>query len=59
VAVIVFEPTLDHAPVDGLDVVNDFDDFISRADLIVANRDSSQLDGVRGKVYTRDLFGDN
>lgn len=57
--VIIFEPNLDSADFDGVPVVNSFNDFVERADLIIANRNSVELAHVQDKVYTRDLFGDN
>jgi len=33
--------------------------FIERADLIVANRNSAELSAVQDKVYTRDVYGEN
>lgn len=59
ITVIVFEPNLDDGTLDGVDIVNDLNEFIARSDLIVANRNSSELAPASDKVYTRDLFGDN
>lgn len=59
VAVIVHEPNLDQPSFEGIDIVNDLEKFIASSDLIVANRNSSELAAVQDKVYTRDLFGDN
>ncbi len=58
-AVIVFEPNLDDDTFADVELVNDFDDFVSRSDVIVANRVTPELSGVGSKVYTRDLFGNN
>ena len=58
-AVIVFEPNLDDDTFADVELVNDFGDFVSRSDVIVANRVTPELSGVGSKVYTRDLFGNN
>ncbi len=55
VEVIVYEPTLDVHSFDGLPVV-DLPEFKARADVIIANRLSPELDDVSSKVYTRDVF---
>ena len=57
--VVIYEPNLDQTSFDGVEILNDFEKFIARADLIVANRNSAELAAVQDKVYTRDLFGDN
>lgn len=62
IPVLVYEPTFpgieegEDAEFFGSDVTGDLDDFKSRADLIIANRWSADLDDVSGKVYTRDLY---
>ena len=56
VEVVVHEPTYDGDEFEGYRVLNDFDEFTKQADVIVANRMSEELEGVKDKVYTRDIF---
>ena len=57
IEVIVFEPELDADDFFKSEVIKDLGAFKQRADLIVANRFTADLDDVKNKVYTRDLFG--
>ena len=57
VEVVVYEPELAQSEFFRAPVVHALDAFKERADVIVANRWSPDLDDVSNKVYTRDIFG--
>ncbi len=57
VEVIVYEPALHEPMFFNSRVVNDLNKFKAESDIIVANRITADLSEVVGKVYSRDLFG--
>ena len=54
----VYEPEL-RENLKNIIQVNELEDFIKKSDIIIANRMSKELDHVKRKVYTRDLFREN
>lgn len=57
IEVIVYEPTLDADEFFHSRVSKDFGSFVQESDVIIANRQSTDLDSVSDKVYTRDIYG--
>lgn len=56
IQVIVFEPVLKDKEFFSSSVINDFNEFIELSDVIVSNRYYPELESVKEKVYTRDIF---
>ncbi|MDT2612647.1 nucleotide sugar dehydrogenase [Enterococcus dongliensis] len=59
IEVVVFEPTLDKSEFLCSKVIKNFDEFKSLSDVIVSNRFEAELQTVKEKVYTRDIFGED
>ena len=57
VEVIVYEPSLRTTRFGPSRVLTDLEAFKREADVVIANRFTPELEDVRSKVYTRDLFG--
>jgi len=54
--VIIYEPTLAEAEFNGMEVVRSLAKFKKESSVIMANRMTPELEDVKEKVYTRDLF---
>ncbi len=59
IEVIIYEPALKDVEFYNSKVINDLVAFKRRADIILANRKSPELDDVADIVFTRDLFGND
>lgn len=59
VEVQIYEPTLKENIFEGYKVENDLNVFKNTSDVIVANRFDEELEDIKPKVYTRDLFRNN
>ncbi|SMO96611.1 nucleotide sugar dehydrogenase [Gracilimonas mengyeensis] len=59
IEVIVYEPYLDKEEFYHSRVIKDLDAFKKESEVIVANRMVDEIQDVKEKVYTRDLFGNN
>ena len=59
IKVIVYEPIIESSFFEDIEVVKDLEFFKKHSDLIITNRKASDLEDVKDKVYTRDIYGEN
>ena len=59
IEVVVYEPVFKEETFFSSKVIKDLNEFKAISDVIVANRLSDDIKDVTGKVYTRDLFGND
>ena len=59
IEVIIYEPELNVSCFDGSRVVDNLIVFKESSDVIVTNRDSEDLQDIKHKVFTRDVFNNN
>jgi UDPglucose 6-dehydrogenase len=57
--VIIYEPKLNESSFDEMKVINSLSIFKDTSDIIVTNRDSENLQDIKHKLFTRDVFNNN
>ncbi len=57
IEVVVYEPVLEEETFFRSRVIKDLDEFKNISDVIITNRRTEELDDVKEKIYTRDIFG--
>lgn len=57
IEVIVYEPAMKEEEFFRSNVIRDLREFKKKSDVIVANRWNSELEDVKDKVYSRDMYG--
>tara|TARA_B100001093_G_C26795465_1_gene1000864 strand:+ start:515 stop:1684 length:1170 start_codon:yes stop_codon:yes gene_type:complete len=58
--IYIHEPLItNQSKIYGCTLINDFDLFVKKVNLIVTNRSSSRLKKVSKRIYTRDIYGEN
>ena len=56
IRVVIYEPTLKKEVFNDCKIIQDFNEFVKTADIILANRLDDKLIPLKNKVYTRDLY---
>ena len=59
IEVVIYEPTFDSEDFFNSKIIKDLNEFKQLSDVIVANRLADDINDVQGKVYTRDVFGND
>ncbi len=56
IEVVIYEPTLKDETFFNSRVIQDLNEFKQMSDVVVVNRTSKELEDIKDKIYTRDLF---
>ena len=56
VKLIAYEPKAKGDEIEGVEFINDLESFKKISDVILANRIDENLEDVKDKVYTRDIY---
>ncbi len=56
VDIVIYEPVAKEKEIDGIPVTNDLNE-LEKCDIILANRMEKELEKLKDKVYTRDIYG--
>lgn len=59
IEIVIYEPGMAQDSFHGARILRDLAEFKATAEVILSNRDNPELDDVRRKVFTRDLFGES
>ncbi len=59
IKLLLYEPFINDNYFQDIEVVSNLSSFITRSDLIIANRLSNELNHVLKKVYSRDIYNEN
>ncbi|AOH84256.1 UDP-glucose 6-dehydrogenase [Sphingomonas panacis] len=57
IELVIYEPAMHETEFFGSKVMSDLGAFKQECDVIIANRMTAEIADVRGKIFTRDLFG--
>ncbi|MBQ9023916.1 MAG: nucleotide sugar dehydrogenase [Bacilli bacterium] len=54
--IIIYEPTLSVDNFNGCEVINNFEEFNNKSDIILVNRNDENVKKLTKEIYTRDIF---
>jgi len=57
--ILIFEPLARELELSGVEIIESLEEFKTKSEIIIANRNDQKLDDVSSKVFTRDLFQEN
>lgn len=59
IEVVVYEPVLEEETFFGSRIIRDLEEFKKLSDVVIVNRMTSEVEDIKDKIYTRDLFGND